>query len=149
MVGSSLCLPCGSGLGGAPCQVEASWGSSANSSQRLRCGGRCTGVPDSLSLPGLWVSCFSWPYHVKDNRGWDFLGGPVVKTLSCQCRGHGFALWLQNYDLTCHAAWEKDKKIKITEVVGGFGYSPCSPCELGRLDHQHSGWHLRLREVCP
>ncbi len=28
--------------------------------------------------------------------GWDFPGGPVVRTLCFYCRGHGFNPWLGN-----------------------------------------------------
>ena len=29
-------------------------------------------------------------HHTKKNKSWDFLGSPVAKTLSSQCRGPGF-----------------------------------------------------------
>ena len=40
----------------------------------------------------------------------DFFGGPMVKTLCFQYRGHGFNPWLGNKDPTCHKAWSKKKK---------------------------------------
>ena len=33
---------------------------------------------------------------VKEQKSWDFPGGPVVKTLHFQRRGHGFDLWSGN-----------------------------------------------------
>ena len=46
-----------------------------------------------------------------DNQklGEDFSGGPVVKTLCPQCRGHGFDPWLEKI---VHAAWRKKQKQK-------------------------------------
>ena len=41
----------------------------------------------------------------------DFLGGPIVKTLHSQCRGHGFSPWLENKDSACYMAWLEKKKI--------------------------------------
>ena len=32
----------------------------------------------------------------KHVNSWDFPGGPVVKTPSCQCRGHRFNSWSGN-----------------------------------------------------
>ena len=40
---------------------------------------------------------FIHPEHtIKNNSQRDFPGGPVVKTLCCQCRGHGFSPWFGN-----------------------------------------------------
>ena len=38
---------------------------------------------------------------------WDFSCGPVVKTLCCQCRGHGFSPWSGNWGPTCYIAINK------------------------------------------
>ena len=40
----------------------------------------------------------------KENRGnaGDFPGGPAVKTLSFQRRGHGFDALVRELDSTCH-----------------------------------------------
>ena len=43
-------------------------------------------------------------HFLKKCQSWNFLGGPVVKTLHFQCRGLGFDLWSWSQDLTCHAA---------------------------------------------
>ena len=43
----------------------------------------------------------------KKNSPWDFPGSPVVKTLPFQYTGHGFNLWLGNYNPTCHMPWSK------------------------------------------
>ena len=37
----------------------------------------------------------------------DFPGCPVVRSLSSQCRGHRFDLWLGNKDLASHAVKPK------------------------------------------
>ena len=50
-------------------------------------------------------------FDSKLKRGWDFPGGPVVKTLHFQCRGHGFGPRSQNEDPTCHMAWPKINKM--------------------------------------
>ena len=42
----------------------------------------------------------------------DFLGGPVVKTLHCQRRGHDFHPWSGNSDPTCHRAQPKESSEK-------------------------------------
>ena len=57
---------------------------------------------------------------VKTTR--DFPGGPVVKTLSFQCRGHRFDPWSGNQESACHWprlgwGWREKKKRKITECV--------------------------------
>ena len=49
---------------------------------------------------------------------WDFPGGPVVKTLCFQCRGHGFDPWSWNKDPTCHAAWPEIIIIVVMIYVG-------------------------------
>ena len=46
-----------------------------------------------------------------------FPGGPVVKTLHFQCRGHEFDPWLGNWDPTCRAA--QPKKTKKTKPRSG------------------------------
>ena len=42
----------------------------------------------------------------------DFSGGPVVKTLHCQCRVLGYSPWLGNYDPTCCTTQPKDERKK-------------------------------------
>ena len=39
--------------------------------------------------------------------GWDFPGGPVVKTPHFQCKGHRFDPWSGNQDPTCRVVWPK------------------------------------------
>ena len=47
----------------------------------------------------------------KNKIGWgDFPGGRVVKTLCCQCRGHGFEPWSGNKDPTSHSVQSEKKK---------------------------------------
>ena len=41
---------------------------------------------------------------------WDFPGGPVVKSLYFQCRGHRFHLWSGNQDPTVLTAKKFKKK---------------------------------------
>ena len=40
----------------------------------------------------------------------DFPGGPVVKNLCFQGKGHGFDPWSGNEDPTCCESWPKNKK---------------------------------------
>ena len=51
-------------------------------------------------------------FFLKIDGNRDFPGGPVVKSLCFQCRGHRFDLWLGNKDPTCHAARPKNKQTK-------------------------------------
>ena len=52
--------------------------------------------------------------------GWEcFPGGPGVKTLSSQCRGHGFSPCLGNQDPTCCATQSPTKK----DLVGPLDLS--------------------------
>ena len=39
-----------------------------------------------------------------ENKNWDFLCGPVVKTLCSHCRGHEFNPWSGNQDPSCYRA---------------------------------------------
>ena len=55
---------------------------------------------------------------VKDKitDSWDFLGGPVVKTLRFHYKGHRFNPWSGNEDLACNMVWQKlGKKKKSTD----------------------------------
>ena len=47
---------------------------------------------------------------------WDFPGGPVVKTLRFQCRGHGFDPWGQGTKIP-HAAQCGQKKGNRTLIL--------------------------------
>ena len=51
---------------------------------------------------------------VKDKitDSWDFLGGPVVKTLRFHYKGHRFNPWSGNEDLACNMVWQKLGKKK-------------------------------------
>ena len=40
----------------------------------------------------------------RESLGWDFPGGPVVKTLCFHCRRRRFDPWSGNQDPTCQAA---------------------------------------------
>ena len=60
---------------------------------------------------------------VKDKitDSWDFLGGPVVKTLRFHYKGHRFNPWSGNEDLACNMVWQKlgkKKKVQIQEIQG-------------------------------
>ena len=48
----------------------------------------------------------------------DFPGGPVVRTLHFQCRGHRFNPWLGDLPISCCVAKKKKKKsISVTKSV--------------------------------
>lgn len=48
-------------------------------------------TPEKGLAPGGVVSCAGVAERATRKKGlWDFLCGPVVKTLHCQCRGLGF-----------------------------------------------------------
>ena len=62
----------------------------------------------------------------------DFPGGPVVKTLCCQCREHRFNPWSENEDPTCcQKDWEK-KEWKLPVHLGGW-WNLSSKTELARI----------------
>ena len=50
----------------------------------------------------------------------DFPGGPVIKTLRFQCKGHGSDPQLGNENTTCCVAWPKINFFK-KELVGCGG----------------------------
>ena len=52
----------------------------------------------------------------KNLKGWDFPGGPVIKTLSFHCRGHWSSRWLGKFLMSGGAA--KTKQNKKPEQVG-------------------------------
>ena len=54
---------------------------------------------------------------LKD-KWWDFPRGPVVKTLHCQCRGHGFNSWLGTKILRATRCGQKKKKKKDRWLLG-------------------------------
>ena len=41
---------------------------------------------------------------------WDFLGGPVVRTLWFRCRGLGFDSWSGKQDPACLIVWPEKKR---------------------------------------
>ena len=47
----------------------------------------------------------------------DFPGGPVVRTLHFQCRGHIFNPWLGDLPISCCVAKKKKKKKKSISVT--------------------------------
>ena len=50
----------------------------------------------------------------------DFPGGPVVRTLHFQCRGHRFNPWLGDLPISCCVAKKKKKEnlfISVTKSV--------------------------------
>ena len=56
----------------------------------------------------------------------DFPGGPVVKTLSLQCKGCGFDPWLGNKDPAYCLVWQKKKKkgyLKFVNPIFMWGHS--------------------------
>ena len=56
-----------------------------------------------------------WP-HIKNNKIWDFPGGPGVNTPCFHWRGLGFNLWFGNYS-TCCSVWAKKKKQKTKKDI--------------------------------
>ena len=73
----------------------------------------------------------------------DFSGGPVVKTLHCQCRWCQFDPWLGNEDPTCHSVWPKDKWIK-SSCSGHFFRSSLSCEELNVKSYIKKGGAYRV-----
>ena len=51
-------------------------------------------------------------YLSQNTEHWDFLGGPLVKTLHLQCRWCRSDPWLGTKDPTCPVAWPKKKETK-------------------------------------
>ena len=59
--------------------------------------GTWSSTPEKGLAPGGVVSCVGVAERSARKKGlWDFLGGPVVKTLHCQCRGLGIDPWWGN-----------------------------------------------------
>ena len=59
----------------------------------------------------------------KRKVDWDFPDGPVIKTLSCQHRGHGFDPWLGKKHPTCDSALKKNKGC-LGDKDSGFILNP-------------------------
>ena len=45
--------------------------------------------------------------------GWEFSGGPVIRTLTFYCREHRFNPWLGNWDPMSWVVWQKSELNKI------------------------------------
>ena len=63
---------------------------------------------------GMWISMgksLKCKGHaaILNIQQWDLPGGPVVKTLCFQCRGHRFDPCSENEDPTCQMTWPKNK----------------------------------------
>ena len=77
--------------------------------------GTFKGTQTLVTHPSIRYRYFSTRSHYKQTsksifkKGHkDFPGGPVVKTLCCQCREHRFNPWSENEDPTCcQKDWEK------------------------------------------
>ena len=69
----------------------------------------------SLSRVQLLATPWTAAYQAPPPMGWyswNFPGGPVVKTLHFQCRGHRFDPWAGNIDPACHKTQPSPPKKK-------------------------------------
>ena len=79
-------------------------------------------------FPLLGLNFFISTMGGKKFLPWDFPGGPVVKTLSFQCRGRGFDPWSGNYNPTCHVV--RPKKTQILSLPTLLGNCKHRKCEI-------------------
>ena len=64
-------------------------------------------IPTWTSRKSFKLKLFKMELVTKKMKALDFPGGPVVKTPSSQCRGHGFDPWSGKIP---HATWSSQKK---------------------------------------
>ena len=57
-----------------------------------------------------YVPCEAIYIRFKNRQNWDFTGNLLVKTLSSQCRRHGFDPWSGSSHPTCRIAKKKSKE---------------------------------------
>ena len=71
-----------------------------------------------------WLSNWTTMTQVKSETR-DFPGGPVVKTLFSQCRGHGLDAWSGNWDPACCMIVAKKMKWSWNPYYTSFYRSCC------------------------